>query len=171
MVIKMKAFEAGAILFTIIVVVAILAIGQIAYGNVYGPLFNDSKKPKFEFCAPVDAFNKDGHTYISLNITDVNGPDAYPASITEIIIENSTMKLTLNTTGIASSVVNLTKAQYDLDKAVGYNDYSGLYLCLGTDAVFLLKLPVMLSPGHYTIYLLTPALPMKEAAKSTFTIS
>ncbi len=167
----MKAFEAGAILFTIIVVVAILAIGQISYGNVYGPLFNDSKKPKFEFCSPVDAFNKDGHTYIALNISDVNGPDAYPASVTEIIIENSTTKITLNTSGIASSVVNVTKASFDLKKAVGYNDYSGLYMCLGTDAVFLLKLPVMLSPGHYTIYLLTPALPMKAAAKSSFTIS
>ncbi len=167
----MKAFEAGAILFTIIVVVAILAIGQISYGNVYGPLFNDSKKPKFDFCSPVDAFNKDGHTYLSLNITDVNGPDAYPASVTEIIIENSTMKIQLNASGISSSVVNVTKASYDLNKAVGYNSYSGLYMCLGTDATFLLKLPIQLSPGHYTIYLLTPALPVKDAAKASFTLS
>lgn len=167
----MKVFEVGALIFTAIVVVSILAIGQWAYGNVTGPLFNLSKKPKFEFMSPPQAYNDGGNTYLVLNLSDINGPDAYPASVTQIVISNGSYKLVLNSQQISESVVNVTKAPYDLKKAVGYNSYSGIYECLGTDATFTLKLPVLLSPGNYQVSLFTPALPPKSNTTGTFTVS
>lgn len=166
-----KAYLTAAAVFSLIVIILILVVGQISYGNVVGPLFNNSKKPKIIICPTnTELINIGNTTYLKLNITDINGPDAYPASVSMIVIKNSTYTLTLNTQEIANSVVNITKAPWDLKKAVDYNEYSGLYLCLGTDAVFLLKLPVHLTPGSYDVILYVPALPHADY-ETTLTLS
>ncbi|BDB99095.1 TQO small subunit DoxA domain-containing protein [Saccharolobus caldissimus] len=166
-----KAYTVAAAIFSLIVIILILVVGQVSYGNVVGPLFNNSKKPKIIVCPEnTELYNIGNFTFLKLNITDIDGPDAYPASVTMIVIKNSTFTLILNTEALSKSVVNITKAPWDLKKAVGYNDYSGIYLCLGTDAVFTLKLPAHLYPGSYEVILYVPALPHADYS-TTLTLS
>lgn len=73
------------IVFALIAVGWILGTGQWAYGNVVGPLVNYSKLPKVEVPYVSAAPTTDG-TILTLNLTDVDGPDAYPASVVMIEI-------------------------------------------------------------------------------------
>lgn len=143
------------------VTVAVLALaftlvtGQMAYGNLYGPLHNDSKLPKIAV-VQATSYREAGGVYLSLNLSDVAGPDAYPASVVELTIYNSTFHETFVAGNLSASVVEVVQARWNLAKKAYANDYSGLVIPLGSDAVFLLRVGA-LSSGVYTLVLYTPA--------------
>ena len=60
--------------------------GQIAYGNVYGKLFNDSKVPDVQFQGSPYAVNNTSGSILVFNVTDLDGPNQ--AAVTEIILTN-----------------------------------------------------------------------------------
>ncbi|MEM3269473.1 MAG: TQO small subunit DoxA domain-containing protein, partial [Saccharolobus sp.] len=67
-----KAYLTAAAVFSLIVIILILVVGQISYGNVVGPLFNNSKKPKIIICPTnTELINIGNTTYLKLNITDI----------------------------------------------------------------------------------------------------
>ncbi|AOL16627.1 quinol oxidase [Sulfolobus sp. A20] len=158
------------IIFSLIVVGWILGTGQWAYGNVVGPLVNNSKLPKLEITY-ANAFPVSNGTKIILNITDVDGPDAYPASGTMMMISNSTWSLTLNSTEIAKYTVNVIQAPWNANKKDYVNYYSGFVVILGSEAQFQLIIPIHLSPGTYKITIVTPAINPNRWATTTITVS
>lgn len=149
--------EKIAVIAAVLVMVFVLVTGQVAYGNVYGHLFNDSKAPKIQVLKAY-VYTTSGGTYVFLNISDVAGPDAYPASVTMLSVSNATYHMTLYAPNISSSVVGITQAKWNLARKGYSNYYSGLVIPLGAQAVFELRLPT-LSTGEYTLTLYTPAVP------------
>lgn len=143
------------------VTVAILALafalvtGQMAYGNLYGPLHNDSKLPKI-VVVQVNSYRDAGGVYLALNLSDVGGPDAYPASVVALTIYNSTFHETFLAENLSASVIEVVQAPWNLAKKAYTNNYSGLVIPLGSDALFLLRVSP-LSPGPYRLVLYTPA--------------
>ncbi len=170
MVIKMEKTIIVGIIFAILIVGWILGTGQWSYGNVVGPLFNDSKLPKLDITYAA-AYPVSNGTEIVLNITDIDGPDAYPASGTMMIISNSTYTLTLNSSQIAHDTVKIIQAPWNENKKDSVNSYSGFVIILGSEAQFHLIVPVHLSPGTYKITLVTPAISQSRWATATITIS
>lgn len=79
MVTKMNKVTVVGIIFALFTIGWILGTGQWAYGNVVGPLFNNSKLPKLNITY-IQAYNTPKGVKLVLNITDIDGPDAYPAS-------------------------------------------------------------------------------------------
>ncbi|BDC18476.1 thiosulfate:quinone oxidoreductase small subunit [Acidianus sp. HS-5] len=158
------------LIFAILVVGFILATGQWAYGNVVGPLFNDSKIPQLKITY-ASAYENAKGTYLTLNITDCDGPDAYPASAPMMEIYNSTWHVFLYSYNISNDTVKIIQAPWNENKKDSVNWYSGFVVILGSEAQFQLQLPFHLSPGTYTIKLYTPAVSAKVLAKQTATIT
>ncbi len=158
------------IIFSILVVGWILGTGQWAYGNVVGPLVNNSKLPKLEITY-AKAFQLPNGTEIILNITDVDGPDAYPASGTMMIISNSTWSMTLNSSQIAHDTIKIIQAPWNANKKDYVNNYSGFVIVLGSEAQFQLVVPIHLSPGTYKITIVTPAISPDRWATTIITVS
>ncbi|BBD72257.1 quinol oxidase [Sulfodiicoccus acidiphilus] len=144
------------IVFALIAVGWILGTGQWAYGNVVGPLVNYSKLPKVEVPYVSAAPTTDG-TILTLNLTDVDGPDAYPASVVMIEIGNSTWHIFLNSSQLANYTVEVHQAPWNENKKDSVNWYSGFEIPLGSEGQFVLHLPFRLSPGSYELTLYTPA--------------
>lgn len=149
--------EKVALTVTVFVMVFVLVTGQLAYGNVYGHLFNDSKVPKIRVMQAY-GYTASGVTYAFLNISDVAGPDAYPASVTMLSLSNESYHLTLYAPNISNSVVGIIQAKWNLARKGYSNYYSGLVIPLGAEAVFQLRLP-SLTPGEYTLTLYMSAVP------------
>ena len=105
----MDRTSAIGLIFAIIVVGWILGTGQWAYGNVVGPLFNNSKLPKLEITY-ASAVNQGNRTVLILNITDVDGPDAYPATAPLMEIYNSTWHMFLNSSEISNDTIKIIQA-------------------------------------------------------------
>ncbi|MBW9140889.1 MAG: quinol oxidase [Candidatus Aramenus sp.] len=159
-----------AIVFSILVAGWILGTGQWAYGNVVGPLVNNSKLPKLQITYAEMTSTGNG-TELILNITDVDGPDAYPASGTMLIISNSTYTLVLNSSQIAHDTVKIIQAPWNENKKDSVNWYSGFVIVLGSEAQFHLIIPVHLSPGTYKLTIVTPAVSQSRWATATVTLS
>ncbi|AEE93005.1 thiosulphate-quinone oxidoreductase (TQO) DoxA subunit [Acidianus hospitalis W1] len=172
MVMEMERVTIIGIIFAILVVGWILATGQWAYGNVVGPLVNHSKIPQLKITY-VNAYENAKGTYLILNITDCDGPDAYPASAPMMEIYNSTWHVFLYSYNISNDTVKVIQAPWNENKKDYTNWYSGFVVILGSEAQFQLQLPFHLSPGTYHIKLYTPAVSSKVLAKqtATFTIS
>ena len=171
MVIKMDKATIVGIIFAIFVVGWILGTGQWAYGNVVGPLFNNSKLPKLEITY-IQAYNTQKGLELILNITDVDGPDAYPASAPLMEIYNSTWHIWLNSSQISNYTVKIIQAPWNVNKKDYVNWYSGFVVILGSGAQFQLIIPnVHLSPGTYYVKLYTPAISSSREAVAAFTIS
>ncbi|ARM77047.1 quinol oxidase [Acidianus manzaensis] len=168
--IKMERVTVIGLIFGIAVVIFILATGQWAYGNVVGPLVNHSKIPQLEIKYASAMENSKG-TYLILNITDCDGPDAYPASAPLMEISNSTWHIFLNSSQIANDTVKIIQAPWNENKKDSVNWYSGFIVILGSEAQFQLQLPFHLSPGTYKIQLYTPAVSGNVLAKQTATIT
>ncbi|MEL9969950.1 MAG: thiosulfate:quinone oxidoreductase small subunit [Metallosphaera sp.] len=156
-----------AILAGIFIVAWILGTGQWAYGNVVGPLVNYSKLPKLEITY-VNAESLGNKTLLIMNITDVNGPDAYPASAPLMEIYNSSWHLYLNSSQIANFTVKVIQAPWNENKKDYVNWYTGFAVVLGSEAQFQLLIPIHLSPGNYTVKLYTPAISEDSMASHTF---
>ncbi|MCH1771124.1 MULTISPECIES: thiosulfate:quinone oxidoreductase small subunit [Metallosphaera] len=159
-----------ALVFGILVIGFILGTGQWAYGNVVGPLVNYSKLPKLEITY-ITAKDQGNQTLLIMNITDVNGPDAYPASAPLMEIYNSTWHTYLNSSEIAKYTVKVIQAPWNENKKDYVNWYTGFAIVLGSEAQFQLLLPMHLSPGTYYVKLYTPAISQKSMAVANFTIS
>lgn len=162
----MQRQDVIALTFAIIVAVFILGTGQWAYGNLYGPLHNYSKKPMVDIVS-ITATNLGNHTYLFLNLTDVNGPDAYQTSVPIIVLSNATFSLTLNSTQIYTHTVKTIQAPWNLNKKDGVNRVGGLELWLGSEAAYTISVS-KLEPGPYTITLYVPNVP---AVSASFTVS
>lgn len=158
------------LIFAIIVVGWILGTGQWAYGNVVGPLFNNSKLPKLEITY-ASAVNQGNHTVLILNITDVDGPDAYPATAPLMEIYNATWHMFLNSSEISNDTIKIIQAPWNANKKDKVNWYSGFEIILGSEAQFWVQLPVKLSPGTYYVKLYTPGISPSREATATFTVS
>ncbi len=161
----MQRQDVIALVFAVIVAAFILGTGQWAYGNLYGPLHNYSKKPLVEIVS-ANATNIDGHTYLVLNVTDVNGPDAYQTSVPIIVVSNSTFSLTLNSTQIYTQTVKIVQAPWNLNKKDGVSRVGGLELWLGAEAAYTIRIN-QLEPGQYTVTLYVPEVP---AVSTSFTV-
>ena len=159
-----------ALVFGILVIGFILGTGQWAYGNVVGPLVNYSKLPKLEITY-ITAKDQGNQTLLIMNITDVNGPDAYPASAPLMEIYNSTWHTYLNSSEIAKYTVKVIQAPWNENKKDYVNWYTGFAIVLGSEAQFQLLLPMHLSPGTYYVKLYTQAISQKSMAVANFTIS
>ncbi|QKR00171.1 quinol oxidase [Metallosphaera tengchongensis] len=158
-----------AIVFSVLVAGWILATGQWAYGNVVGPLVNHSKLPTLEITY-INAVPQGNGTLLKLNVTDVNGPDAYPASAPMMEIYNSTWHVYLNSSMISNYTVKVIQAPWNSNKKDYVNWYSGFAVILGSEAQFQLLLPIHLSPGTYHVRLFTPAVSPKDQAEANFTV-
>ncbi|MCG3109852.1 Thiosulfate dehydrogenase [quinone] small subunit [Metallosphaera sp. J1] len=159
-----------ALVFGILVMGFILGTGQWAYGNVVGPLVNYSKLPKLEITY-ITAKEQGNQTMLIMNITDVDGPDAYPASAPLMEIYNSTWHAYLNSSEIANYTIKVIQAPWNENKKDYVNWYTGFAIVLGSEAQFQMLLPIHLSPGTYHVKLYTPALSEKSMAVANFTIS
>ena len=166
----MDRTSAIGLIFAIIVVGWILGTGQWAYGNVVGPLFNNSKLPKLEITY-ASAVNQGSHTVLILNITDVDGPDAYPATAPLMEIYNATWHMFLNSSEISNDTIKIIQAPWNANKKDSVNWYSGFEVILGSEAQFWIELPVKLSPGTYYVKLYTPGIPPSREATATFTVT
>ena len=166
----MDRTSALGLIFAIIVVGWILGTGQWAYGNVVGPLFNNSKLPKLEITY-ASAVNQGSHTVLILNITDVDGPDAYPANAPLMEIYNSTWHMFLNSSEISNDTIKIIQAPWNANKKDSVNWYSGFEIILGSEAQFWVELPVKLSPGTYYVKLYTPGISPSREATTTFTVT
>ncbi|MEM3794657.1 MAG: TQO small subunit DoxA domain-containing protein [Thermoprotei archaeon] len=162
----MRREDVIALTFTVIVALFIIGTGQWAYGNLYGPLHNYSKKPMIEIVS-VSAHDSANHTYIALNITDVDGPDAYQTSVPIIVVSNSTYTMTLNSTQLYEHTIRIVQAPWNLNKKDSVSSVGGLELWLGSEATYLIATE-RLEPGVYTLTLLVPEVP---AVSATFTVS
>jgi thiosulfate dehydrogenase [quinone] small subunit len=161
------------LIFSILVVGWILATGQWAYGNVVGPLVNNSKLPKLEITY-IDAYNTPQGLCLIMNITDINGPDAYPASapLMEIYNANHTFMMFLNSSQISNDTVKIIQAPWNANKKDTVNWYSGFVVILGSEGQFhLLIKGVHLAPGNYYVKLYTPAISTGREAVASFTIT
>ncbi|PSN84093.1 hypothetical protein B9Q01_02390 [Candidatus Marsarchaeota G1 archaeon OSP_D] len=158
----MERRETLALTFSVIVALFILGTGQWAYGNLFGPLHNYSKTPKVVIVA-VQAENTKQATLLTLNLTNENGPDAYPASVSLIKIWNTSYTLILNSTQIYAHTVKIQQAPWNLNKKDGVNPVGGFELWLGAEASFTLVLPP-LSPGLYNVTLYVPYTPPVTAS-------
>jgi thiosulfate dehydrogenase [quinone] small subunit len=149
--------KASAVGFTValLALAFTLVTGQIAYGNLYGPLHNDSKLPEVKVVQAYP-YRLAGDVYLALNLSDVAGPDAYPASVVALSVYNSTFHETFISVNLSAAVINVTQAPWNLAKRAYTNGYSGLVIPLGSDAVFLLRIG-RISAGVYTLALYTPA--------------
>ncbi|WP_014511696.1 thiosulfate:quinone oxidoreductase small subunit [Saccharolobus solfataricus] len=157
------------IIFAIITIGWILGTGQWAYGNVVGPLFNNSKLPKLEITY-ISASPENSSTLLILNITDVDGPDAYPASAPLMEIYNSSWHIYLNSSQISNYTVKVIQAPWNNNKKDYVNWYSGFVVILGSEAQFQLLIPIHLSPGTYYVKLYTPAIGPSSEALAKFTV-
>jgi len=162
-VIHMEKVVIVGIVFAIIAVGWILGTGQWAYGNVVGPLVNYSKLPKVEVTY-VSAIPTANGTALRLNLTDVDGPDAYPASVTMVEIVNSTWHVFLNSSQLANYTVTVYQSPWNENKGDAVNWYSGFEIPLGSQGQFVLNLPFKLSPGVYELILYTPAVKPVEVS-------
>jgi thiosulfate dehydrogenase [quinone] small subunit len=169
MVRKMDKTALIALIFTVLVAGWILATGQWAYGNVVGPLVNYSKLPKLEITY-IQASQHGNGTLLAMNVTDIDGPDAYPATAPLLEIYNSTWHIYLNSSQISNFTVKVVQAPWNENKRDSVNWYSGFVIPLGSEAQFQLLLPLKLSPGNYTIVLYTPGISLKSEAMATFSI-
>ncbi|WP_171715354.1 thiosulfate:quinone oxidoreductase small subunit, partial [Acidianus sp. RZ1] len=158
------------LIFAVLVVGFILATGQWAYGNVVGPLVNYSKLPQLKITY-ANSYPVSNGTEIILNITDCDGPDAYPASAPLMEISNSTWHIYLNSSQISNDTVKIIQAPWNENKKDSVNWYSGFIVILGSEAQFQLIVPIHLSPGTYKITLYTPAIKLPKEATTTITIS
>jgi len=150
----MQRQDVVAIVFALIVAAFVLGTGQWAYGNLYGPLHNYSKKPLVEVISAT-AYDSGGHTYLVLNVTDVDGPDAYQASVPLLTVSNSTYSVTLNSTELYEHTVKIVQAPWNLNKKDGVSPVGGLELWLGAEAAYTISLS-RLAPGTYTVTLYVP---------------
>ena len=159
------------IIFAIFTVGWIWGTGQWAYGNVVGPLFNNSKLPKLNVTY-IQAYNVPQGLKLILNITDIDGPDAYPASAPLMKIYNSTWHMWLNSSQISNDTIKIIQAPWNANKKDSVNWYSGFVVILGSEAQFQLVIPNLhLSPGTYHIKLYTPSISTSREAVASFTIS
>ncbi len=159
-----------ALIFGVLVIAFILGTGQWAYGNVVGPLVNYSKLPKLEITYANDV-TKGNETLLILNVTDVDGPDAYPATVPLMEIYNSTWHVFLNSSEISNYTTKVIQAPWNENKRDYVNWYTGFAVPLGSEAQFQLALPMHLSPGSYTVKLFTPGISLKSEASATFVVS
>jgi|GEM_PF-481972 thiosulfate dehydrogenase [quinone] small subunit len=165
-----KVFIIGLV-FSILVAGWILATGQWAYGNVFGPLVNNSKLPKLNITY-INAYNTPQGLCLIMNITDIDGPDAYPASAPLMEIYNSTWHIFLNSSEISNDTVKIIQAPWNANKKDKVNWYSGFVIILGSEGQFhLLIKGLHLSPGEYYVKLYTPAISTTREANATFVIS
>lgn len=167
---RMERTTLIALIFAVLVAGWILVTGQWAYGNVVGPLVNYSKLPKLEVTY-VRAVQYHNETLLIINVTDVDGPDAYPATAPLIEIYNSTWHVYLNSTQISNYTVKVVQAPWNENKKDNVNWYSGLIVPLGSEGQFQLLLPMKLSPGKYTMVLYTPGISLQSEAKTSFILS
>jgi thiosulfate dehydrogenase [quinone] small subunit len=153
----MNRQDAIALALSLLVAAFILGTGQWAYGNLYGPLHNYSKKPEVHIVA-VTATSNGTLTYITLNLTDVNGPDAYQTSVPLMVVSNTTYTVTLNSTEIYSHTLSVVQAPWNLNKKDGLSRVGGFELWLGAEASYTLWVP-RLSAGQYSVSLYVPQVP------------
>ncbi|QGR18485.1 quinol oxidase [Sulfurisphaera ohwakuensis] len=168
---KMNKVAIVGIIFALFTVGWILGTGQWAYGNVVGPLFNNSKLPKLNVTY-ITAYNTPQGLCLIMNITDIDGPDAYPASAPLMEISNGTWHIFLNSSQIANDTVKIIQAPWNANKKDSVNWYSGFIVVLGSEGQFhLLIKGLHLSPGKYEVKLYTPAISSSRQAIAYFTIS
>jgi len=171
MVTKMNKVTVVGIIFALFTIGWILGTGQWAYGNVVGPLFNNSKLPKLNITY-IQAYNTPQGVKLVLNITDIDGPDAYPASAPLMEIYNSTWHMWLNSSQISNDTIKIIQAPWNANKKDSVNWYSGFVVVLGSEAQFQLIIPHLhLSPGKYFVRLYTPSISTSREAVASFTIS
>jgi thiosulfate dehydrogenase [quinone] small subunit len=151
------------LVFAIIVVSFTLITGQIAYGNVVGKLFNDSKTPDVQFYSGHNYTSMPGYSngMFTMNVTDLNGPNQ--AAITEIVFHNTATgkNITVNATTMYMyksdiSIYNPPKRDYHTDISV--QSY-GIHVPLGGMAIIhmnLEKMGITLKPGTYSVSLVVP---------------
>ncbi|BCU66977.1 quinol oxidase [Sulfolobales archaeon HS-7] len=159
-----------ALIFGLIIVGFVWGTGQWAYGNLYGPLFNDSKLPELRITYITSEQLNNG-TMIIMNVTDIDGPDAYPASAPLMEIYNSTWHVYLNSSQISRYTVAIIQAPWNSVKKDFVNNYTGIAVILGTMAQFHLSLPYHLTKGEYKIILYTPAISLSREAVAEFSVS
>ncbi|WP_337860386.1 TQO small subunit DoxA domain-containing protein [Ferroplasma sp.] len=147
------------LIFAVIVVTFVLLTGQIAYANVYGPLFNDSKVPKVEFQGSPYAMNAtNGSSILVMNVTDLDGPNQ--AMITEIELTNSSGTIILVSQNISTDVFSIVDAVYHYHTDVKVSPYNGIYIPLGDEATIHMDLTSSLHMelhGKYTVTLVVPS--------------
>lgn len=154
------------LVFAIIVVAFTLVTGQIAYGNVYGKLFNDSKVPDVQFQGSPYAMNNTSGSILVFNVTDLDGPNQ--AAVTEIILTNVTTgkNITLTSQNISMDIYRVVDAKYHYRDNVKYNQYNGIYVPLGDEATIYMNLTTSLHhnlSGKYKVTLVVPTQKAKFA--------
>ena len=165
-----KKILAVTLIFGIIVVGFTVVTGQIAYGNFYGPLFNDSKVPVVAFNSTPYAMNAaNGSSIMVINVTDLDGPNQ--AAISEIILTNSTGNITLTSQNISEDIFSIQDAAYHYHDDVTTSPYNGILIPLGDAATIhmnLTKSTEMELNGKYTITLVVPT---QKAKMATATVN
>ncbi len=158
-----KKILAVTLVFGIIVVGFTLVSGQIAYGNVVGKLFNDSKVPVVQFKGTPYGMNAaNGSSILVINVTDLDGPNQ--ATITEIILANSTSNITLTSQNINMDVFSIKDAAYHYHTDVTTSPYNGLLIPLGDEATVHMNLTSSTGMELHGKYKVTLVVPTQKAA-------
>ncbi len=154
------------VVFGIIVVAFTVVTGQIAYGNFYGPLFNDSKVPKVEFQGTPYAYNAtNGSSILVLNVTDLDGPNQ--AMITEIELTNSSGTMILVSQNISKDTYSIVDAKYHYHDDVKVSPYNGILIPLGDEAMIHMNLTASLHMELHGKYKVTLVVPSQKAPFAT----
>ncbi len=160
-----KKILAVTLIFGIIVVGFTVVTGQIAYGNFYGPLFNDSKVPVVQFKGSPYGMNAaNGSSIMVLNVTDIDGPNQ--AAISEILLTNSTGTITLVSQNISKDVFSIKDAAYHYHDDIKTSPYNGILIPLGDEATIHMDITSstgMELHGKYTVTLVVPTQKAKMA--------
>ncbi|MEM0139371.1 MAG: TQO small subunit DoxA domain-containing protein [Ferroplasma sp.] len=161
---------AVALIFAVIVIAFTLVTGQIAYGNVYGKLFNDSKVPLVQYKGTPYGMNAaNGSSILVLNVTDIDGPNQ--AAITEIILGNSTSTIILSSQNISHDVYGITDAKYHYHDDVKTSPYNGIMIPLGDEAMIHMDLTSSLHIELHGKYKVTLVVPTQKAAAATASVT
>jgi thiosulfate dehydrogenase [quinone] small subunit len=161
-----KKILAVTLVFGIIVVGFTVVTGQIAYGNFYGPLFNDSKVPVVQFKGTPYGMNAaNGSSILVINVTDLDGPNQ--AAISEIIISNGTSNITLTSQNISKDIFSIQDAAYHYHDDVTTSPYNGILIPLGDEATIHMNLTSSTHMELHGKYKVTLVVPTQKAAAAT----
>ena len=165
-----KKILAVTLIFGIIVVGFTVVTGQIAYGNFYGPLFNDSKVPVVQFKGTPYGMNAaNGSSILVLNVTDLDGPNQ--AAITEILLTNGTATITLNSQNISKDIFSIVDAAYHYHDDVKTSPYNGILIPLGDEATIHMDLTSSTGMEFHGKYTVTLVVPTQKAKMATASVS
>ncbi len=157
-------------IFGVIVIAFTLVTGQIAYGNVYGPLFNDSKLPNVQFQGTPNAYNAtNGSSIVVFNVTDLDGPN--DASVSEILLTNSSGQIILTSQNISKDVYSIVDAKYHYHDDVKVTQYDGILVPLGDEATIHMDLTSSMHMELHGKYTMTLVVPTQKAKFASETIS